>query len=88
MCYLQFWKSKTFFGYSSLQHLTHLIVQNAPDELLVALQAVRLCPVGLDKVVQTQVHLWAAVRNVGNDLRKSEPLLHPNSVLVGLIVAV
>lgn len=53
-----------------------------------ALQAACLCPIGLDKVVQAQVQLWTAVRDVGNDLSQRKLLLHPNSVLVGLIVAV
>lgn len=66
----------------------HLSVQNVSDELLVALQAAYLGSVDLHKVIQVQVQLRPAVRDVSDDLSQRKALLGPRCMLVGLVVAV
>lgn len=66
----------------------HLIVQNVSDQLLVALQAAYLCPVGLNKIILVQVQLWPTVHDVSNDSSQCKPLLCPCCMLVGLKVTV
>lgn len=66
----------------------HLSVQNVSDQLLVALQAVHLSSVGLNKVIQVQVQLWPAVHDVRNNLSQRKPLLSPCCMLVRLVVTV
>lgn len=66
----------------------HLSVQNVSDQLLVALQAVYLSSVGLNKVIQVQVQLWPAVHDVRNNLSQRKPLLSPCCMLVRLVVTV
>lgn len=66
----------------------HLIVQNVPDQLLVALQAAYLRSVGLNKVILVQVQLWPTVHDVSNNSSQCKPLLSPCCMLVGLVVTV
>lgn len=53
-----------------------------------ALQAAYLSSVDLNKVIQVQVQLRPAVRDVSNNLSQRKALLGPCCMLVGLVVAV
>lgn len=76
------------YSYISDKNHFHLIVQNKPDQLLVALQAADLSSVGVNEVIQVQVQLWPDVHDVSNDSSQSELLLSARHMLVGLVVAV